>query len=159
MRDWIRTLARASYRGASFHVEKGSAQKTGRAVVTHKYVKSEQHATEDMGRLPREFRVQAYIANDAADAEMAALLQVCSTSGPGLLVLPMFDPAMVRCTNCSPSMEKTKLGYVSFDLDFIEAGSDGAAFPALALGDRVAASVLDTLAGAVSGALAGFTIQ
>lgn len=159
MRDWIRTLARASYRGASFHIEKASGQKAGRAVVTHKYVKSEQHATEDMGRLPREFRVQAYIANDAADADMAALLQVCSTSGPGLLVLPMFEPVMVRCTNCSPSAEKTKLGFVAFDLDFIEAGSDGAAFPAIALGDRIAASALDTLAGTVSDALSSFSLR
>lgn len=156
MRDWIRTLARASYRGVSFQVEKSSGSKSGRAVVTHKYVKSEQHATEDMGRLPREFRVQAYIANDTADADMAALLQVCSTSGPGLLVLPMFAPTLVRCTNCSPSAEKTKLGYVSFDLDFIEAGSDGAVFPALPLGDRIAASALDALPGLVSDALSSY---
>lgn len=156
MRDWIHTLARASFRGVSFQVEKSSLPKTGRAVVVHRYVKSEDHATEDMARIPREFRVQAYVASDRADAETAALLAACSASGPGMLTLPMFQAGMVRCTNCSPSTEKTKLGYVAFDLDFIEAGQDGAGFPAIPLGDRIAASALDTLSDLVGEALDTF---
>lgn len=153
MRNWIQTLARASFRGVSFHVEREGAAKAGRAVVVHRYVKSEEHATEDMGRLPRDFRVSAYLASDTADLAARALMEACSTAGPGMLVLPMFGPTLVRCQNCSASAEKMKMGFVAFDLDFVEAGQDGAAFPSLPLGDRLAASALDGLAGAVSTAL------
>lgn len=153
MRNWIQTLARASFRGASFHVEKEGQGKAGRAVVVHRYVKSEVHATEDMGKLPGDFRVTAYLASDTADADTRALLAACSTLGPGLLVLPMFGGSMVRCTSAAGSAEKNKMGYVAFDLEFVAAGQDGAAFPFIPLGDRLAASALDGLAGAVSDAL------
>jgi prophage DNA circulation protein len=156
MRDWTKTLSGASFRGVPFQVEKATLPKSGRAVAVHRFVKSEEHATEDMGRLPREFRVTAYLASDAADAETMGLLEACSAIGPGLLALPFFEPGMVRCTSCGPSYEKTKLGFVGFDLEFIEAGQDGAGFPALPIGDRIAASALDTLSGLVSDALSGF---
>lgn len=158
MRDWRFTLSPASFRGFPFQVDRASLPKAGRAVAVHRYVKSEMHATEDMGRLPREFRVTAYLASDTADVEMLALLEICSTSGPGLLVLPLFDGNMVRCTGCSPSHDKSRMGYVAFELEFVEAGSDGATFPAIAIGDRIAASALDGLSGLVSSAISAFTI-
>lgn len=154
MRDWTKTLRPASYRGVPFYVEKEQVAKFGRAVAVHTYVKSEEHATEDMGRLPREFRITAYVVGDTADARARALIEACSTEGAAPIVLPFFGAAQVRCTGGNENHEKTKLGYAAFDLEFVEAGEDGAGFPTLALGDRIAASLLDEMPGMVMNAVA-----
>lgn len=158
MRDWLKTLRRASFRGASFFVDEESLPKTGRRVAVHPYAKAEEHATEDMGRLPREFRVQAYIANDRADSDVRALIEVCSVKGASTLVLPYFGSSQVRCTGCTPSRKKDTHGYVTVELSFVEAGSDGGGFAMVELGDRIAASALDDLAGVVSDAIGAFPI-
>ncbi len=124
MRDWPKTLRRASFAGVSFHVDDEAVPKTGRRVVVHEYSKAETHDTEDMGRLPREFRVKAYIADDQADANVARLIDACSRPGEFTLVLPFFRPQQVRCTGCAPSHRKDRLGYVEIDLEFVEARGD-----------------------------------
>ena len=158
MRDWTRTLRKASFRGVSFYVDEESLPKTGRRIARHEYVKAEEHDTEDMGRLPREFRVRAYIASDQADSEALRLVEACSMAGAFTLVLPFFGSNQVRCEGCGPSRKKDQLGYVSFDLDFVEAGSGGGGFSVFELGDRIAASALDDLADTVSDALDTFPI-
>lgn len=158
MRDWSRTLRRASFRGVFFYVDEESLPKTGRRVARHEYVKAEEHATEDMGRLPREFRVRAYIANDQADSDAKRLIEACSTAGAFTLVMPFFGSNQVRCEGCAPSRKRERLGYVEFDLDFVEAGSDGGGFSVFELGDRIAASALDELADTVGEALDAFPI-
>ena len=155
MRNWM-TLRRASFRGVPFHVAEEGLPKTGRRIVEHEYSKAEYHDTEDMGRVARDFRVKAYIANDRADADAQALIAACSTKGAFTLVLPFFGPQQVRCKGCAPSHNQDKLGYVAFDLEFIEAGGDGAGASVIALGDRLAASALDGLADVVSDAIGAF---
>ncbi|MGU3665803.1 DNA circularization N-terminal domain-containing protein [Methylobacterium sp. A49B] len=164
MRNWM-TLRGASFAGVPFQVDEEALPKTGRRVAVHEYSKAETHDTEDMGRLPREFRIKAYIANDQADSDVQALIGACSTEGAFSLVLPFFGPQEVRCTGCAPSHKKDRLGFVEIDLEFIEAsGDDGASggfdgagsFGLLQLGDRIAASALDGLADAVSDAIGAF---
>ena len=165
MRDWITTLRGASFAGVPFYVDDEAIPKTGRRVAVHEYSKAETHDTEDMGRLPREFRIKAYIASDSADSDVQDLVEVCSTEGAFTLVLPFFGPQEVRCTGCAPSHKKDRLGYVEIDLEFVEAsGDDGAnggfdgagSFGLLELGDRIAASALDGLADVVSDAIGAF---
>lgn len=155
MRDW-RIFRPASFRGVPFQVDEEALPKSGRRVVVHEYSKAETHGTEDMGRLPREFRIRAYIANDRADSDCRALVEACSAPGAATLVLPRFGGARVRCTGCGSSWGRDKLGFVSIDLEFVEAGQDGAGFPALPIGDRIAASALDGLADLIGVALDGF---
>jgi len=159
MRDWTQTLRRASFAGVPFYVDEEALPKTGRRIARHEYSKAETHDTEDMGRMPREFRVKAYIANDQADTDAEALIDACSTKGAFTLVLPFFGPQQVRCEGCAPSHKKDRLGYVEVDLEFVEATGDGGAggdFGVVQLGDRIAASALDDLAGAVSDAIGAF---
>jgi len=153
MRNWMNTLRGASYRGVPFYVGEEAMPDTGREVVVHRYVKAEKHDTEDMGILPKKFRIKAYIANDQADASCRALVAACSTAGVATLVLPFLGGHQVRCTGCGSSWRKEKLGYVSIDLEFIEAGGGGSGFPAIPIGDRIAASALDDLAGLVEDVL------
>lgn len=155
----MQTLRRASFRGVPFYVDEEALPKTGRRIARHEYVKAETHDTEDMGRLPREFRVKAYIASDRADTQVRALIDACSTAGAATLVLPFFGPQQVRCEGCAPAHKKDRLGYVEVEMEFVEATGDGGAggtFGLVQLGDRIAALALDGLADAVSGAIAAF---
>jgi prophage DNA circulation protein len=140
MRDWTKTLRPASYKGVGFFVE-DEGGKSGRYVATHAYVKAESHQTEDMGRLPRDYHVSAYLAADDADTALQSFVDLCSEAGPGTLVLPMQGAVQVRCTLCHVKARKEKLGYVELELEFAEAGAqDDTLSPPVPLGDRLAAS-------------------
>ncbi|MGF3027535.1 DNA circularization N-terminal domain-containing protein [Methylobacterium aquaticum] len=155
-RNWPKTVPGASFRGVPFQVEREDLDNAGRYVAEHLFAKAEDHGTEDMGRKARRFRVGAYLYGATADADAMDLVEVCSTPGAGMLILPMLPGVMVRCTGCSRSAEKSKQGFVGFDLQFIEAGAEGGGVPAIALGDRIAETVLNTLPGLVGNALSTF---
>lgn len=154
MRNWPKTIPGASFKGFPFQVEDEGIADGGRLVALHPYAKSEDHGTEDMGRKAMPFHVTAYIVGDDADTQAAAFVRVCSSPGAGLLVLPITEvDQAVRCIGISTNNRKSEMGKVAFDLKFIEAGS-GAGGPApIALGDRLAQGVLDTLADTVSAAI------
>lgn len=158
MRNWPKTVPGASFRGFRFEVEKQDLDDAGRYVAHHPFAKAEDHGTEDMGRKARKYRVLAYIVGDDADTRSQAFVEICSTAGPAMLVLPMTAPVLVRCTNCGTCSEKTRQGYVAFNLEFVEAGADTGGFPAIALGDRIAESVLDTLGGVARGVLSALSL-
>ena len=158
MRNWITTLRPASFRGVGFFVDEESLPKFGRRIVVHEYVKAEEHGTEDMGRLPREFRVRAYIADDQADTHCQALVAAGEAKGVATLVLPFFGANQVRFKEGSGTWRKTKLGYVDMDLEFVLAGQSGGGFPAIPLSDRIAASALNALPGLVNQALSRFVL-
>lgn len=153
MRNWPLTLRPASFRGVPFHVDEESIPKSGRRIAVHKWVKAESHGTEDFGRLPRAFRIKAYVASDAADTEGRALIEACSAKGAATLVLPFWGGHQVRCETFGGSWNKDRLGYLGIELEFVEAGRDQSGFPAIPIGDRITASVLDRLSGLVSEAL------
>src|SRR4051812_23996957 len=100
MRDWRSTLPPASYKGSAFLVDEEARPKPGRFVATHSFVKAESHSTEDMGRMPREYRVSAYFASDTADTDMQSFVELCSEADAGTLVLPMLGSVQARCTGC-----------------------------------------------------------
>lgn len=155
MRDWTKTLPNASFRGARFFVDSEELGNGGRRVAVHEFAKSDDHATEDMGRNTRHFKFDAYIVGDAADADAQAFIELCSTEGDGLLVLPVLGRYTVKCTGCTASSEKGRLGLVKLGLEFIEAGNDSA-FAIVALGGRIAASRQSSMAGAIVSAISDF---
>lgn len=155
-RNWPKTVPGASFRGTPFHVAREDVDNAGRYVAEHLFAKAEEHGTEDMGRKLRRFRVNAYLCGDTADADAMDLIEVCSTPGAGMLILPMLPGVMVRCTGCSRSAEKEKQGFLGFDLQFIEAGATAGGFPAIPLGDRIAETILDGLPDVVGDALSSF---
>ena len=156
MRDWFRTLPNASYRGSRFFVETERVGNAGREVAVHRFVKAETHATEDMGRKPWQFVVKAYTTGDTADIDAQAFLQVCSTAGASVLVLPIMGTYTARCTDADAvSYDTAKLGYVELNLKFTEAGNDSA-FATLAIGDRIASNLLSGMAGVIGDAISAF---
>lgn len=151
-RDWTKTLLPASFKGFPFRVEVEGNEQGGRRVVTHEYVRGESHDTEDMGRRAQVFTVRAYLASDAADADREAFMSLLSSRGPGMLVLPVHGARMVNCTEVRSSAEKTKLGYVGFDLRFVEARASSGA-PILSAFDRIAFGAAGSLSAIIGAGL------
>ncbi len=145
VRDWTKTLQDASFKGFFFRVDREGLDDGGRYVALHPFVKAEAHATEDLGRKARRYDVAAYVVGNLADARAQDLVEICSSPGAGLLVLPMTGAVMARCIGCATNNEKDKLGYVGFSLQFIEAGLDTGGFPALGILDRIVEDVLGGL--------------
>ena len=155
MRDWFRTIPNASFRGSRFFVEEERLA-GGREIAVHRFVKAEQHATEDMGRKPLDLSFSAYIVGDTADIDAQAFVAICGTAGVGTLVMPILGIHTVRCTDVNAvSLNTAKLGFVKIDLKFVEAGNDSA-FATIAIGDRIASNLMSGMASVVGTAIAAF---
>lgn len=124
MRDWTRTLRRASFRGVRFWVEDGGPD-VGRRVAVHEVSGGEAPLTEDMGRRASSVGLSVYLVSDRADAEGLALEAACAAPGASLLMLPTDAGRIVHCVGCHRSWNKDRLGYVAYDLAFVEAGFGG----------------------------------
>jgi prophage DNA circulation protein len=147
-RDWLNSLWRASFRGASFWVEKDD--ETGaRRIVIHQFPNRDDPFLEDLGEDKREFDVTAYVASDAADREAAALMAACTQRGAGTLVLPTHGPIQVRCHSAKRDRDKDKHGKIAFTLKFLREGASSALVSVLSLANLVFVAV-DGLATAAS---------
>lgn len=123
-RNWLTSLWRTSYKGAAFWVET-TTEEGGRRIVIHEFPMRDTPFLEDLGERYREFTLTAYVASDKADSEAAALLSVCGTRGPGVLVLPTQGPVTVRCTNFGREFSKDRMGYEAHSLKFVREGFSG----------------------------------
>lgn len=122
------TLRRASFRGAPFWVE-ADGPEVGRRVAVHEISGGESPVTEDMGRRASTVQVAAYVAGDAADLVGLALEASCAAPGASFLILPMDPPRMMHCLSCRRSRRRDAMGYVGYDLEFVEAGQGAAVEP------------------------------
>jgi hypothetical protein len=150
-RDWLQTLRRASYRGASFFVETDKVE-TGRRLVVHEFPLRDDPYIEDLGRSANKIDVTAYVAGDNADGLEAALRSACEAGGPATLSLPIIS-LQAHCEKCSRDFSKDKLGYIAFSLSFIREGSSAAPFPIAYLG-----RLIETSAGGIVAALSRFFV-
>ncbi len=148
-----KTLRQASFRGVPFYVEKESPDGMGRQVPVHEYVSGETHDTEDLGRKAGRFKITAYLAEAEGLALQSALIAACTAKGPGLLVLPVFGTRMVRCTDLSASHERQKVGYVGFEITFVDLGGQFAGFGGTPAGLQ-ALALIGQIAGLFAAALA-----
>ena len=139
-----------------FYVEEDAFTGGGRRVAVHEFVKSEDHDTEDMGRGTKRYRLRAYVVGDDADDQAAALVEACDTPGDGVLQTLFWGAVTVKCTACGGTLRRDELGRAWMDMEFVDSGN-GSNFAVVAIGDRIAASLVDTLGDTVFAALSAFT--
>ncbi|WP_296201457.1 DNA circularization N-terminal domain-containing protein [uncultured Hyphomicrobium sp.] len=120
--DWVKTLRKASFRGAHFWVETDSIA-YGRRIETHEFPNRDRPYQEDLGEKAIEFNVTAYVASDNLLSEKAALVNACRRRGAGTLVLPTEGSQRVVVFSCERTHDRDKLGYIAFDIHFGEAGT------------------------------------
>lgn len=151
LRDWMRTLKPASFKGVPFLWDE-STEEGGRNPVVHVFPNRDDPYIEDLGEEPRTFTVMAYVHGNAADTAAAALMNALASGGPGLLVLPVRGAVVVQALPFKRREEKDRLGYIAFECKFIR---DGAATAVVSL-----PSLLNVAFGAVdrlqSAALSAF---
>ncbi|MCT8970580.1 DNA circularization N-terminal domain-containing protein [Microbaculum marinisediminis] len=136
-RDWLTTLWPASYRGVSFQVEMDSGE-YGKRVQVHEYPNRDAWYPEELGQKARHHRLTAYLASDTIEAELSALLDVCTLQGAGTLVLPLLGARRAICLEAKTERRKDKHGYVAVNLIFVEDPGIGAApYPAPFYAGRV----------------------
>jgi prophage DNA circulation protein len=122
-RNWLTTLWSASFKGVPFLVERDN-ENGSRRIVEHEFPMRDEPFLEDLGEGVRHYQVTAYVASDGADAEASAVMQICATRGPGILVLPAHGPTLVRCLDFARDRGKDRHGYIAHQLRF---SRDGAA--------------------------------
>lgn len=152
MRDWVNAFRRASFRGVSFWVDSEGPER-GRRVAVHEISGGNTPVVEDMGRRATSFSIYAYVASDRADYEGLALEAACDASGPSMLVLPMEPGQTVHCLSCRRDWTKDRMGYVAYDLAFVEAGSAGLSIGGLGALQDAFSTGLSAVASSLSGAL------
>ncbi|MDA9521968.1 hypothetical protein XI06_17060 [Bradyrhizobium sp. CCBAU 11434] len=120
-RDWTKTLWPASYKGVPFFVET-DGEEGSRRIVEHEFPMRDDAYLEDLGEGCRHFELDAYVASDRADADVASVIAICATRGPGMLVLPSQGPRLVRCLTFKRERKKDRAGYEALSLRFVREG-------------------------------------
>ncbi|MBV2180886.1 MAG: DNA circularization N-terminal domain-containing protein [Castellaniella sp.] len=94
--NWQASLQAASFGGVPFGVD-SARTRAGRRQAVHVYPFRDEVWVEDMGKLPRQFRIQGFLVEDSliyggggVIAQRNALLSVCEADGTNTLVHPTF---------------------------------------------------------------------
>ncbi len=118
-------LLPASFRGVPFYMQ-ASAGQGGRRVVTHEFPLRDDAYTEDLGRLPRRFRLTAFVVDNPTyglsylDARDALIDAIEGYADAGTLMHPTFGPLTCRASTLSWQERVVgDFGYCSFDIEFV----------------------------------------
>ena len=123
---WRSALRPASFRGAPFLVTEAGGE-DGRRIALHAFPLRDQPFTEDLGRLPRRWRITGLVIGDAYFADRDALIDACAGQGseePGTLVHPFLGELRVRCESVQYTESLKEGRFCTFDLTFVEAGAE-----------------------------------
>lgn len=142
-------LRRASFRGIPFEVESDAISDRVR-ITSHEVPRRRDPLNENLDLGAVEIEVEAYLVGEAWAAGVDALRAAMRNGEPGLLVLPLGGPRLVRPKTCKRDFRRDRLGKTGFSLTFVEEGAQEPAGSALSLANLVHVAI-----GALSTAAAG----
>jgi len=130
MSEGLEKLQPATFRGVPFKVARVETT-GGRRVIVHEYPQRDRPYIEDTGRLPRRWRVDAYVIGSDWQAQRDRLRAICERPPLGYpfrirntLVLPQYGRLHVACEECTCTEESNALRMARFSLTFVESGED-----------------------------------
>lgn len=147
MRDWAKTLRRASFRGVDFWVE-AEDYSGGKRLARHEYAGGRRTLLEEMGLATSAFDVTAYLIGDASDLQAHRLTQAAQAAGPGRLVLPMDGGRLAYVENFRRTRFRDRAGFIAFEFTAIPYSNETGG--SLGVGD-LSAAVLDGISAAARG--------
>lgn len=111
----------ASFKGVPFRALSNGSEH-GRRGAEGEFPFGESTAYADLGRKIRRYSVSGrYDSNDHI-AQAAALIAVCESPGPGILIHPTRGPVMVACVSLSVKDDAFEgQGVTELDMEFVEA--------------------------------------
>ncbi|KWV42132.1 hypothetical protein AS026_21220 [Rhizobium altiplani] len=118
MRDWAKTLRRASYRGVEFWVDYEDLSR-GKRLALHEYAGGQQPVVEELGLAASAYGVTIYLVSDLADVQAKTLEAAMLAAGPGYLILPIDGGLLATAQDFRRSRRKDQHGYIGFDVTFI----------------------------------------
>jgi prophage DNA circulation protein len=125
---WRDKYQQASFRGAIFYTE-NDARNSGRRVALHQYPHRDTPYAEDLGRRAVVHPVTGYLIGPNYIGPRDQLINALEAEGPGQLIHPLLRPMQVICTNYTVTETRERGGYCTFEMSFVEAGSDGGSSP------------------------------
>jgi prophage DNA circulation protein len=125
---WRDKYQQASFRGAIFYTESDS-RSSGRRVAVHQYPKRDTPYSEDLGRRAVQHPITGYLIGPDYIGPRDDLIDALEKEGPGQLIHPLLKPMQVLCTNYTVTESRERGGYCSFEMMFVEAGSDAGTMP------------------------------
>ncbi|OCG24723.1 hypothetical protein A9G11_03455 [Gilliamella sp. wkB108] len=120
--SWLSDLLPASFRGVPFQVS-GTSSEFGRRNQTHEYPFRDVPYTEDVGRLARKNKIDAFLIGDDHKEQAEKLADAIEQEGAGTLIHPFLGELNVNIAGTvtiSDSVDKRRMSVVSFS--FVEAG-------------------------------------
>jgi prophage DNA circulation protein len=157
--SWFQQLQPGSWRGVGFVLDAGQT-KAGRRVAIHEYPYRDTAWSEDLGKLPRRFSVEAYLTGDDVYQRRDAMIAACEQPGPGTLVHPTLGSQECVLLDFVVTDRRERGRYVEVALTFIIAGDVLYPGTTLATGDAItaASAALNAASkGDLGGALAAVT--
>ncbi len=116
------TLRPASFRGVPFYTQDSSGR-GGRRLVIHQFPLRDDAYTEDLGRLPRVFRLTCYVVGFNYQAQRDALLSAVEDQpGPATLVHYTMGEISAAAGVVEFNEHRDAGGYCSLEIEFVRAG-------------------------------------
>lgn len=123
-RDWQLFQWEASFKDVPFAVD-SDVRTGGRRVQVHEYPSRETWDNEDLGRLRQQVNVEGYVFGDSSDLWAEQLFAACtdplsekSTSGAGILYLPLRVPLWAVCMSVESTWTADRMGRIDFSMTF-----------------------------------------
>lgn len=135
----------ASFRGVKFFI-RGEGESGGKKTVTHNYPNSGKKFVEELGRMPPDFTFDAFVSGDDAIDNSRKLIRALDLPGIGTLVHPIYGRLEVKSTTWGRKTTETKMGEISFSLNFSTSESNISLLPSFSLAALISAAA-DTARG------------
>lgn len=108
----------ASFKGYPFWVRSENIPAVGRRIVIHDFVNSGERYAEDLGSIPLEFEVEAFIFGENWYQNARGFESVLNEEGPGELFLPTIGRFEVYSIAAPRSTTQPSIGEVTYKLRF-----------------------------------------
>ncbi len=110
-------LQKASFRGVVF-LWTSTTINGGRKTVTHEFPNKDTRFTEDLGRLPKSFSIEATISNINYKQNRDTLIAALEKKGSAALIHPTLGSFQVQVLTYTLSEDITDLGNAKFSINF-----------------------------------------
>jgi hypothetical protein len=112
-----------SFKGARIYWKQGEDE-DGRRAAQHVYPQRDAAYTEDLGKKPGAYTLEAFSVGEHFKSMAAKFKAACNTPGPGVLVHPLWGQITVVCTECRDRYSTKRGGLIEFHCTFAEQGQN-----------------------------------
>lgn len=117
----VDTLLGPQFRGVPFFVRTETSPENGRRIILHDFIHSSQRFAEDLGEIPEQFELDAYVGSvNGVDYRQNALALENALDQPGFgeLILPTFGAVNVVALAYSKTANLNEAGIIRYKLKF-----------------------------------------